>query len=141
MTKKPQKTKKPAMAFLGKDKNGASIVGIGNIRVVIVQDENSWFAQGLEIDYAAQGTTIEDVKTQFEDGLIETVNEHLKVFGTIKKLLKVAPPEVWDEMLKKVTNKRYRYSQVSIHLQKTLKKSLPYEGIQFLTPEKQALTV
>jgi hypothetical protein len=132
MTKKT-KSEKPTIAFEEKSKDGCSIVGIGNLRVVIVQEEDSWFAQGLEIDYAAQGTDIKDVKKQFGDGLAATVREHLKIFGTIENLLKVAPQDVWKDMLLGVTGKRYCYSQVSVHnLGKELKESLPFDGIQYL---------
>src|SRR5579863_5371997 len=44
------------------------IVGIGNLRVIIVPDGKLWFAQGLEIDYAVQGNSVEDAKRQLEAG-------------------------------------------------------------------------
>ena len=42
------------------------VVGILNLRVVIVKDEAFWFAQGLEIDYTGQGESVDDVKAKFE---------------------------------------------------------------------------
>ena len=45
------------------------VVGIGNLRVAIETDGKFWTAQGLEIDYIAQGDDLEDAKKQFEDGL------------------------------------------------------------------------
>jgi hypothetical protein len=141
----PKKIKKPkaAIAFQAKIKDGPSFVGIGNLRVVIMQDDDSWFAQGLEIDYVAQGKTIEDVKKHFENGLEATVDEHLRIFGSIENLLKVAPQEIWNEMfLGGTTNKRYRYSQLTIHsFEESLKKSLPFDGIQYLKAVKQTLPV
>ena len=44
------------------------IVGIGNLRVMIMKTSTYWYAQGLEIDYAAQGETIEEVKECFQMG-------------------------------------------------------------------------
>ena len=70
------------------------LVGLGNLRVVIVPDEDSWFAQGLEIDYAAQGQSVEEVQANFARGLRATINQHLQVYGNIKGLLKVAAPEI-----------------------------------------------
>jgi hypothetical protein len=132
MAKKLKALGKSAVAFLGKAKDGTSVVGIGNLRVIIMQDNGSYFAQGLEIDYAAQGETIEDVKKHFEDGLAATIDEHLKIFGTIQKLLVVAPQEVWNEMLFAGAGKRYRYSQVTIHQFETpLKESFPFDGIEY----------
>jgi len=132
----------PAMAFHGESKDGKlSIVGIGNLRVVIVQDDGSWFAQGLEIDYASQGETIEDAKKHFENGLTATVHEHLRIFGSIEKLLKVAPGEVWNDLLMGNFSKsrHFQYYQVSVHkLSKGLQTSLPFEGIQYIEPKKAA---
>src|SRR5665213_1188256 len=72
------------------------IVGIGNIRVILIPDGNRWFAQGLEIDYAAQGNSVSEAKKQFEDGLTATIEEHLRVYGNIDKVLRVAPNEAWQ---------------------------------------------
>ena len=74
------------------------MVGIGNLRVMVFNDDGSWFAQGLEIDYFSQGDSLEDVKARFEGGLCATFSEHLKTHGTIEGVLKVAPQEVWQEL-------------------------------------------
>lgn len=140
---KKEKTSAPALAFHGSTKDGKiSVVGIGNLRVVIVQDDGSWFAQGLEIDYAAQGKTVSDAKKHFEKGLAATVHEHLRVFGTIGKLLRVAPSEVWNELLMGtfIESRHYHYDQVSVHRFKgALQGSLPFEGIQYIEPRKVAV--
>ena len=72
-------------------------VVVSALRVLIVRDQSSWFARGIEIDYAASGESIEDVKRRFERGFTLTVKAHLKKFGTITRLLKWAPPAVLDE--------------------------------------------
>lgn len=99
-------------------------VGIRNLRVVITNDDGSWFAQALEIDYAAEGASLEHVQRCFEDGLKSTVNEHLRLFGTIDKLISPAPSEVWREVLK-ADPQPFRYSQLSLH-------SFPYVRIEYL---------
>ncbi len=119
----------PAMAVHGKTDDGINIVGIGNIRVFIAKYENHWFAQALEIDYAAQGNSLEDVKNSFEDGFCATIHEHLKIFGNIKKLLKPAPPEVWTEVFGSGSKLRL-YSQLSFH--KNLPSMLPFSGVDFI---------
>jgi hypothetical protein len=117
-------------AIHGKDNDGTHVVGIGNLRVVISTEDGIWFAQGLEIDYAAQGNSLADAKKQFEDGLRQTIEEHLRVYGNIEKILTVAPKEIWKEMLFNDSCLRKRYSQVSVH--EGLHASLPFENIQYL---------
>jgi hypothetical protein len=119
MAKKKAKSKKAlesATAFHAQHKDGLHhIVGIGNLRVVLVPDGDVWFAQGLEIDYAAQGANKEDAKTQFENGLMSTIQEHLRVYGTIKGMLRIAPQSVWRELLYERNAELRLYTQVSGH--------------------------
>lgn len=132
MMKKKQKNAKkqpPAVAFHAKHKDGLHhIVGIGNLRVVLVPDGDVWFAQGLEIDYASQGSDEEDAKKQFEHGLTSTIEEHLRVYGTIQKLLKVAPQSVWHELLYDASAHYKSYTQVTGHEIA----DLPFAGIQYI---------
>lgn len=106
------------------------IVGIGNLRVVICPDEGGWFAQGLEIDYAAGGATIPEVKKNFEKGLKGTINLHLQMHGNIEHLLNPAPPPTWKEFY--WSGKQYRFTQVSLH--DDLSKTLKVKTIDFLEP-------
>jgi len=114
--------------------DGDHLVGIGNLRVVIVQDEALWFAQGLEIDYAAQGQSLETVKTAFEDGLCWTIHEHLKVYGNIERFLRPAPPDIWKELLYDQLANVNSFSSLSWHKEIEQKpvKHLPFEGIEYL---------
>lgn len=103
-----------ASAFHGLSADGAQVAGIGNLRVLITKAEGTWFAQGLEIDYAAEGDTLDDVKREFETGLRMTLHEHIKVHRDIKHALRVAPPDVWAKFLSNVLCGRYLHSQVSV---------------------------
>jgi hypothetical protein len=106
-------------------------VGIGNIKVIICKDgDNTWFAQGLDIDYAANGHDLEEVKENFQLGLKGTIDLHIKAYGHIEKFLKVAPQNVWNEFYAVATGTHYRYSQVSFH--EDLSKTLGYQGINFI---------
>ena len=133
MSKVPEKKESeigknvPAMAFQASTSNGAKhIVGIGNLRVMILQAGNFWYAQGMEIDYAAQGASVDEVKERFGVGLKATIYEHLTIYGSIKNLLVAAPKPVWDEFYESVTGKiKARYSQVSAH------EMLPFENIDY----------
>lgn len=101
-------TKKPAVLAASR-KSGAKAVhaGTGNshfvilkdIRVFLVPDGSGWYAQALDLDYAAGGNSIDEAKENFQIGLAETVREHLKYFGNIAKFLVPAPPEDWKEYL------------------------------------------
>lgn len=131
-TAKTSKAKlhKATTAMHGVSEDGSvHFVGIGNLRVVIVPDGDFWFAQGLEIDYAAQGKSEEAAKHNFEYGLEATIEEHLKIHGTIGEFLKVAPPEIWKEFLGDPAGKKKLYSQFTSHV---LQEKLPFEGIQYL---------
>jgi hypothetical protein len=105
------------------------IVGIGNIRVLLIPEGSGWFAQGLEIDYAVQGDSLEGVKKEFEDGLTATVLEHLKIHDDISIMLKPAPNEFWDLANDPQVQLR-RYSQVTHH--HVIKENSKYEGISYL---------
>ena len=64
--RKKAKASKPdsAIAIHAQDDDGNNhIVGLGNLRVAIVQDGKFWFAQGLDLDYGAQGNTADEAKT------------------------------------------------------------------------------
>lgn len=106
------------------------LISIGNLRVMIINDDGSWFAHALEIDYAAQGSSIKTVKSRFERGLAATIDEHLKMYGSIDKLLKPAPEDVWVELVQAVEMGCF-YSQISVHQIK----ALPFENIQYYEPK------
>jgi predicted RNase H-like HicB family nuclease len=108
--------KQPCVAMHGQSPDGTQhIVGFGNLKVVLLEDEGQWFAQALEIDYLAQGKNLEEAKKNFESGLRATININLQNFGNIEKMLKSAPPEVWKEAAYVPGATFKRYSQVSIH--------------------------
>lgn len=96
---------------------GLNLVGIGNLRVMVKNDGERWSAQGLEIDYAVDGGSFEDVTQEFAYGLTLTIDENLRVFGHIKHVLKTAPPETWAEFFDGVLNDTLEvtHTQLSIH--------------------------
>ena len=72
---------------------------INSLRVIISNDGDMWEAQGIDIDYASCGSSIEDVQARFEKGFSRTIQMHLKKFGTIDKLLKMAPTSEWRHLV------------------------------------------
>lgn len=105
---------------------------------MLVDDEGSWFAQGLEIDYFAQGSTIEDVQRRFQSGLEETIDFHLKMFGTVEGVLRVAPKEVWDEFYGTQSGLRKLYTNLSLHFDDETLAALPFAAIDFYGTEHVA---
>lgn len=91
-------------------------VAVGDLRVLIVCEDDVWYAQGMEIDYVAQGTSLDDVKTAFENGLGATIGLHIETYGDLKELLKIAPQAAWDEYfahLEAVDDGTYRFTSVT----------------------------
>ena len=135
-----QKTSEPTTVshLQGRENEDHHTVIVEYLRVVISQDEDLWFAQGLELDYAAAGDTLDDVKERFHQGLAATFKEHLKIYGTVENLLRVAPQETWDTWLK--ADKNYNFTQVSLHDLADAKKMvserprLPFRSIWFMEP-------
>lgn len=132
--KKRTATKKvataPAIAIHAEHQDGVHhIVGLGNIRVILMPDNDGWFAQGLEIDYAAQGENIEDAKHQFEEGLDATIREHLRVHNDIRRLLVVAPNDIW-RLVSDPNVRLNRFFSVTSH--QVIRDNTNYEGIDYL---------
>jgi len=100
-----------------------------NAHVVIVKMRDYWFAQGLDIDYAVQGGSIEEVKERFQAGLIETVRAHLNRFGTLEHFLKPAPPEVREGLTDE------RHHAFSVYAEFKLEEDLipEFSNLVFLT--------
>ena len=120
--------------------SGEHLVGIGDLRVLLIEDHGSWYAQGLELDYVAQGATMEDAKTNFETGLLATISENLRILGSIRPMLKAAPDEIWMDMLDPKAKAR-RYFHLSIHEPSKLtdvSAVLPFKGIHYLRAEDHA---
>ena len=115
--------------------DGYHVVDIKKISVAIYQKKKHWIAQGVEIDYIAQGSSVDDVKRAFESGLEATINQHLKIHGDIEHLLKFAPSGVLVRVLRRMlsnpTSINATYSQVSVHNQ-------PYLNIKYVALPKAA---
>jgi hypothetical protein len=115
------------------------VVGIGNLRVIVVKRDNLWFARGLDINYAAQGVTLQEVKRNFERGLEKAIDLHLKEFGNIDRLLSPTPPDAWRKLVYS-PSLQFDYSQVSTHrLSSRLKKFLRSDAISFIRPQMTAV--
>ena len=133
-TKKPVAKKKgkgnPHAVAVHVEKESAHLVGLGKIRVIVFKEDGAWIAQGLEIDYAASGTTKGEAQKNFEIGLEGTVDLHIKIHNGIESLLKVAPAEIWKGLSGSAAE--YRFTQITFH--DGLFAALPYKGIDYFEP-------
>jgi hypothetical protein len=116
--------------------DGKHLVGIGNLRVVLLQDQGLWFAQALEIDYLSEGPTLEEAKKNFESGLRATINQHLQTFGNINNMLKAAPPVVWKEGIFFPGATLKRFHQISMHeiMDDAADSVFPFDGVDYFVP-------
>ena len=112
------------------------VVGFGNLRVLIICDDEMWFAQSQDINYAAQGASLAEVKRNFERGLTATVHEHLRAYGHIRNLLSRPPSSgVWQDLIR-MSPPAFRYSQVTTHrLPEQIQDVIRFESIEFIQPE------
>jgi hypothetical protein len=79
-----------------KTDDGSHFVAINALKVLLFRDGDHWIAQSLELDYAAAGESIADVKHRFTEGLCLTIGEHIKKYESIEHLVRPAPPEIWQ---------------------------------------------
>lgn len=80
------------------DGQGNHNVIVAGLHVLLKPDGDGWHAQGLQIDYAASGATVEDAKEAFVSGFLATIRAYLKRFGSLERLLKrQAPPEYFQQ--------------------------------------------
>lgn len=101
---------------------------VGALRVLVCEEEPGlWSAQGVEIDFAASGISVDDVQARFELGLGNTLRNHLERFGGIDKLLRFAPRNVWGPLADK--SKHYDVSLIGIH--EIQEAPLPYGMIAY----------
>lgn len=100
-----------AKAIHLRDEENRHAVMLGHIRVLVRERHGEWFAQGIEVDYAASGESMEDVQSRFERGLAATVHVHLRRFSSLDRLLKFAP----RAEVEKLDADEYQLNLVSIH--------------------------
>jgi hypothetical protein len=91
------------------------LVQVLDLRVMVTEEqEGYWFAQGLDVDYAAQGSSWQEVRKAFEDGFMATIDAHLKKFGHLDYFRRQAPQDIWEEYRHAKFQKLF--SSISIHL-------------------------
>lgn len=99
-----------------KDSTSKTVQGAKHqdLRVVIVKEgEGMYFAQGLEIDVATQGASIEDAQQRFENTLRATIHYSIEEFGSMHGLLGSTPNYIWKRyFLPEGNAKTYRQAAI-----------------------------
>ena len=95
-------------------RGNADVVAIQDLHVMLVHEDGVWFAQGIEIDYLSQGSSIEEAKLFFEKGLEETIDLNLKELGHIYGILRWAPEDVLAEYAKAKQESKLAFSTLII---------------------------
>ena len=108
------------------------IIFLDKLTVLITQEEDSWIAQGIEINYFAYGDSVEDAQDAFEIGLFETVKAYLNRNGNIISMLQWAPAEILNEYYG--DPQEFSFTMIGAH-EVEADKSLPVREIQFMAPE------
>ena len=135
---KISKTNTGAVAIQATSGDGSKqFFGIGNLRVLLVPDGKYWFAQGLEIDYGAQGDTPKQAKENFQRGLFATIDLNIKINGNVDDLLVFAPSDVLREAVHKRGSLQL-FFHVSAHDTTKEEWQLPFPGIDYLIEDAVA---
>lgn len=101
-------------ALHAKDGNNHTIL-MKSIRVLIVQDgEETWYAQSIDIDYAACGSSLENVQHNFAHGLKGTLKANLKRYGHVDRVMQTPPMSDWKYLLSE-NFQAFEHSNVSSH--------------------------
>jgi predicted RNase H-like HicB family nuclease len=67
-----------------------------NLNCIIIPDRGSFVAQGLELDIAAQGKTVEDALSALEETLILQIAAYIEIDQDPIDQIGNAPQEYWD---------------------------------------------
>ena len=129
--------------LLHAQESGRHAVAVDALRVLIVKDGNSFFARGIEIDYAATGDSIQDVQDRFGRGFCLTLAAHLKKFGVIDRMLKWAPRSVVQEY--EQNKDHYEFTQISLHelpdFPQEAEAAVPFDHLRFAFPEHEPVAI
>lgn len=76
--------------------NNHGVVAALNV-LIVPAAEGGFFAQGIEIDYAATGATEAEAREHFQHGFVETVKRYIDRGRSLSGLFKVSTPPEYRE--------------------------------------------
>lgn len=113
----------------------AQAVVFGPLPLLLGEQRGGLFAQGIDIDYAASGGSLEEAQIYFEKGLIATAQLHLRKFGSLERLLKFAPTSVWEGLK---TRDTCSIDIIAEHDLPAEAEAIPFEQVQYLRRDESA---
>jgi len=106
-----------------------------DLRVVIVRDGDQWFAQGIDADYAAAGTTLEDAKRRFTKGFVKSMLVNVAEHGTYDDFLTYPPQHEIEKLFEKMTSDGFgNLYTIETEPTSTFDLSLPFNRVQYFVP-------
>jgi len=102
--------------------------GLLGLRVAVVPDGKAWFAQGIDVDYFAQGGTPAEAEKNFTEGLQMMVKLHVAEFKHLQYL--TPPPKSVSQEYAKM-----RFARVEKRPLYATGPAVPYQTIQFFVAE------
>lgn len=109
--------------------NPLSGSGLLGLRVAVVPDGEAWFAQGIDVDYFAQGGSPEEAQKNFTEGLQLMIKLYMSEFKNLQ-YLNPPPPAVSQEYAKM---RFARIEQLPLHAPSPAK--VPYKTIKFFVAQ------
>lgn len=103
-------------------------VCVAALRVLLSEGDGGWYAEGVEIDYAAYGKTLKEAQENFEKGFIRTIHLHIAKFGNLDKFIKWAPQSVLEKLPRARPYKVDTFSTHNIEVESPL----PINSINYL---------
>lgn len=103
------------------------------IKVLITREKDAWVAEGLDIYFVAQGSSLEEAKANFIHGLVETIRINVQRFGTWREIVRPAPAELWREFHEAIENLTVTHESFS-----GLPRHIPYGVIAYVQSQRNA---
>lgn len=110
-------------------------VMLNDVRVVIVQDGDGWFAQGIDINYGTSGATIRQAQQNFEAGLSLTIKANLQRLGNIDRIMRTPEPSIWIPLIQQ-SGAQFDFSMTETH--DVTDTELPYRRIHYIESQAKA---
>ena len=76
--------------------------------LIVPAEEGGFYAHGIEIDYAATGRTVEEVRDHFQTGFVETIRRYIDRGRSLSGLFKTnTPPEIREAYFSGATRQMF----------------------------------
>lgn len=105
------------------EKNIPNELGKIPLTVILIKKDDCWVALGVETYYVAYGKTVDDTKSNFEEGLMLTLNDPTNSPEAIKRFLdKKMPNDIFEKYLalkenwvqqKNSTNEKFEFDYLA----------------------------